>query len=196
MTVISDELLHRGFVVGEDGIEIIRENKPTTKWDSSWMKVAKDNTARTTCFSRLAGSVIVRDYRFQVSSGFNGPPMGTPSPQERHPEGKEECSRRYFGYRSGGEGLWICPCAHSELNAIVLSARNGISTKNSTLYLYTDPACLPCKECAVAIIQAGINEVVVNTLDQYEIQPHAVNVPELFKQAKVLLRKPLTENLQ
>lgn len=47
---------------------------------------------------------------------------------------------------------------HAERNAIYNSSRNGISLKNSTLYvLYW-----PCSDCCRAIIQSGIDTVVIN----------------------------------
>ena len=46
---------------------------------------------------------------------------------------------------------------HAERNAIYNAARNGIALKNTTIYLLW----LPCADCARAIIQSGITEVVV-----------------------------------
>ena len=56
-----------------------------------------------------------------------------------------------------GEGLdskylYVC---HAEFNAI-LNIRNGSSLKNCTVYV----TLFPCNECAKAIIQTGIKEIV------------------------------------
>jgi len=51
--------------------------------------------------------------------------------------------------------IWI---EHAERNAIYLAARRGISTEGCTMVVEL----APCVECARAIIQAGITEVVVN----------------------------------
>jgi dCMP deaminase len=45
---------------------------------------------------------------------------------------------------------------HAEANAILFCARNGIPTKNCTLYVTMSP----CIECTKMIIQAGIKRVV------------------------------------
>ena len=51
--------------------------------------------------------------------------------------------------------LWI---EHAERNAIYLAARSGISTEGCTIFVELTP----CMECARAIIQAGIDHVVIN----------------------------------
>ena len=68
-----------------------------------------------------------------------------------------------------------CICFHSEENAIALAAYNGVSTRDSVMYMtYT-----PCVVCAKMIINAGIKKVVTK-----------INYPddagkELLKQAKI-----------
>lgn len=175
------------YEVEKDQIIICRRFKPSSRWDKIWMDTARLKSCLTRCLTRGAGAVIVADYRFEVSGGFNGPPIGTRHPQERHPEGKNECPRRYYGFGQG-EGVWICPCGHAERSAIDIAARLGRSTQDKTIYLFTNPPILPCLNCAVDIIQAGINELVVNSFDQYEKQPHAVNTLELLNEGGVLVR--------
>jgi dCMP deaminase len=50
---------------------------------------------------------------------------------------------------------WI---EHAERNAIYVAARHGISTQGCTMFVELSP----CLDCARAIIQAGIVEVVIN----------------------------------
>lgn len=178
------------YEIEEDGIVIYRRFKPSPRWDKIWMDNAKEKSVLTRCPAREAGTVIVADYRFEVSGGFNGPPIGTKHPSERHPEGKNECPRRYYGF-GPGEGTWICPCGHAERSAIAIAARLGRATQDKTMYLFTDPPVLPCLNCAVDTIQSGINELVVNSFEQYEKQAHAVNILELLKEGGVLVRFPL-----
>jgi len=45
---------------------------------------------------------------------------------------------------------------HAEQNVITFAAKNGISTKDTTLYITLSP----CKTCAKLIVQAGISRVV------------------------------------
>jgi dCMP deaminase len=51
--------------------------------------------------------------------------------------------------------LWI---EHAERNAIYLAARHGISTEGCRMFIELSP----CVDCARAIIQAGLVEVVIN----------------------------------
>ena len=51
--------------------------------------------------------------------------------------------------------LWI---EHAEPNAIYLAARHGISTEGCTMFIDLSP----CVDCARAIIQAGLVEVIIN----------------------------------
>ena len=51
--------------------------------------------------------------------------------------------------------LWI---EHAERNAIYHAARRGISTEGCTMFIDLSP----CVDCARAIIQAGLVEVVIN----------------------------------
>jgi dCMP deaminase len=50
---------------------------------------------------------------------------------------------------------WI---EHAERNAIYLAARHGISTEGCAMFVELTP----CVDCARAIIQAGVVEVVIN----------------------------------
>ena len=185
----------KDYQIEEGGVIITRKFKPSARWDKTWMNSAQTASTMTRCFTRGAGAAIVADYKFQVSSGYNGPPMGTKHPSERNPECAGICPRRYYGFGSG-DGLWICPCGHAERSAIYIAARLGSRTEDKTIYLYTDPPVLPCLECAIAIIQSGINELVVDNLELYEKKEHAVSVLDLFQEAKVLVRRPLTEEVQ
>jgi deoxycytidylate deaminase len=68
-----------------------------------------------------------------------------------------------MGYKSG-EGLVEGPAAHAETNCIANAARIGASTINSTLYMDTQ---IPCKDCMILLVNAGICEVVVTDLTPY-----------------------------
>jgi len=49
---------------------------------------------------------------------------------------------------------------HAERNAIYHAARHGISLRGSTAYLNW----YPCKDCTKGLIQAGIDEIVVDAI--------------------------------
>ena len=69
---------------------------------------------------------------------------------------------------------------HAEANAILFAAKNGIPTKNCTLYITLSP----CIECAKMIIQSGIKEVIYDA--EYRIndgvkflQKHGISTRKL-----------------
>jgi dCMP deaminase len=59
----------------------------------------------------------------------------------------------------------LCPAQHAEENCISNAARNGVSVLNSTLYIN---CILPCKNCFSTLINAGINEIVVDEMASYD----------------------------
>lgn len=110
-------------------------------WHVAHMKVAEAYAERSTCASKKVGAVIVKDKR-PISTGYNGDYAGA----ENCP-GASLCLTPEG--RCGGDTI------HAEMNALLFAARHGIATEGSSIYI----TCSPCKNCAKAIIQAGIKEV-------------------------------------
>lgn len=152
-------------------------------WEKYFYDLALDVSKNSKCMSRKVGAVLVRDKSI-LATGYNGPPRGIPHCNERLLETKgipdthllklfkyeqkelTACPRQLLGYRSG-EGLEICIAAHAERNAIVDAARRGIEVKGSMLYLTCN---VPCKDCLIEIINAGIQEViVVDSTSYYDV---------------------------
>ena len=82
------------------------------------------------------------------------------------PDGNVRCApcndyprgtRRGIGERAEAplKYIWF---EHAERNAIYLAARQGLPTEGRTMFVEL----IPCIECARAIIQAGIIQVVIN----------------------------------
>ena len=67
-------------------------------------------------------------------------------------DGCKTCPRRLVNAGSG-ERSELCPCVHSEINAIINA---GCPLNGSVLFCYADIG--PCQACAVAIMQAQISE--------------------------------------
>ena len=89
--------------------------------------------------SRGVGAVIVSPSKQIVSTGFNGLPRGV----EDRPD-RLERPKKY--------DLIV----HAEMNAIIQCARNGVSPIGCAIY----SSFFPCVNCALAIVQAGIETVV------------------------------------
>lgn len=86
------------------------------------------------------GACIVDQNNVILTTGYNGFPKG--------------CSDDEFPWNREGEITKYPFVVHAELNAILNAS--GKSLRGSRLYV----ALFPCNECAKAIIQAGISEVV------------------------------------
>jgi dCMP deaminase len=76
-------------------------------------------------------------------------------PDEAHPDVYYD-PRYLLGYKSGF-GMKLMIDAHAERNAIINAARLGVSTVDSTIYCWCG---LPCKECMIELINAGIARIV------------------------------------
>ena len=110
-------------------------------WDEYFMGIAKLSAERSKDPNTQVGCCIVSDENKILSMGYNGFPTG--------------CSDDDFPWGKG-EGLdsKYLYSTHSELNAILNYP--GASLKNARLYV----TLFPCNECATAIIQCGIKELV------------------------------------
>jgi len=93
--------------------------------------------------STKVGAILVNpETRTVVATGYNGLPRGVEDLHDR----MEKRPDKY---------LWT---EHAERNAIYNAARNGHATEGCILYMNFEPC--PCTDCARAVIQAGIVEVV------------------------------------
>lgn len=109
-------------------------------WDDRFMELAVHVSAWSKDRSRQVGCVIVAEDNSVRAIGFNGFPRGL---NDEH----EERHSRPTKY------LWT---EHAERNAIYVAAKNGIPLNGCRMYL----PWFPCVDCARAIVQAGLVEVV------------------------------------
>ena len=121
------------------------KRKDYISWDEYFMGVAQLAARRSKDPNTQVGACIVSEDNKILSMGYNGFPRGCSD--DEFPWGKEHqdddpYNAKYF-YST-----------HSELNAI-LNYRGG-SLEGSKLYV----TLFPCNECAKAIIQSGIREVI------------------------------------
>lgn len=111
-------------------------------WDEYFMGIAQLSALRSKDPSTQVGACIVDDDKKVVSIGYNGMPRYIDDCQLSWEKG-EGLNNKY---------LYVC---HAEMNAI-LNTRNGTALRGCTLYV----SLFPCNECAKAIIQVGIKEIV------------------------------------
>lgn len=124
-------------------------------WDHYFMDIARVVLERSNCRTRQVGCVIVRGRQI-ISTGYNGTPAGI---KNCFDGGCTRCAQRTK--QTSGMALDECVCSHAEENAVVQSAKNGISTLGCTLYTTLNP----CLTCAKIIINSGITDVFLQNPD-------------------------------
>ena len=137
-------------------------------WDEYFMGVALLAAERSKDPSTQVGACIVDESNRILSTGYNGFPHGCSD--DEFPWNRDE---------SLGETKYQF-VVHAELNAI-LNAR-GNSLSGSKVYV----ALFPCNECAKAIIQAGIKEVIYLS-DKYHDTPSTTASRRMLNAAGVKL---------
>ena len=135
-------------------------------WDEYFMGVALLAAMRSKDPNTQVGACIVDKNHVILSTGYNGFPKG--------------CSDDVFPWERTGEDTKYTYVVHAELNAILNSG--GKDLRDSVLYV----SLFPCNECAKAIIQSGISEVVYLS-DKYETEPSTLASKRMLQAAGVLL---------
>ena len=121
------------------------------KYIQTRVKQCKILAEQSTCTRRKIGAMLINPESNSVlSDGYNGPPRGAGELC-----GGNVCDREELGITSG-TGMEI-GCHHAEMNAILNSARAGVSTLGAELIITAEP----CTMCAKAIHHAGIRKVYI-----------------------------------
>jgi dCMP deaminase len=128
--------------------------------DQYYLNIAREVAGRATCLRRRFGAVIVKNKQI-ISTGYCGAPRGTANCCELG-----VCLREELGAKKGEHYEW-CRSVHGEANAIIHAAR--LDMIGATLYLVGMDArdgqivadAEPCRMCKRMIINAGIEDVVV-----------------------------------
>ena len=146
------------------------KRKDYISWDEYFMSVALLAAMRSKDPNTQVGACIVNDRNKIMSVGYNGFPIG--------------CSDDQFPWEREGDAYdtkypYVC---HAELNAILNNA--GANLAGCRIYV----ALFPCNECAKAIIQSGIREVVYLS-DKYADTPMTRASKRMFNAAGVKLTK-------
>jgi dCMP deaminase len=137
-------------------------------WDEYFMGIAINSSMRSKDPSTQVGACIVNQSQKVVSIGYNGMPNGIDENQIS------------WGHGEGLDSKYLY-VAHAELNAI-LNAKDGSALSNTKLYV----TLFPCNECAKAIIQSGIKEIIYHQ-DKYHGEISAQASRKMLTMAKVTL---------
>ena len=139
-------------------------------WDEYFMSVAMLSAMRSKDPNTQVGACIVNQDLKIVGTGYNGFPKGCSD--DELPWGRE-------GNPLQTKYPFVC---HAELNAILNSISRDL--RGFTLYVVM----FPCNECAKAIIQSGITEVVYRD-NKYPDSDSVKASTIMLEQAGVKLRQ-------
>lgn len=139
------------------------------KWDEYFMGIALLSAKRSKDPNTGVGACIVSEDNKILSLGYNGMPIG--------------CSDDEYPWEREGDPLntkylYVC---HAEMNAILNYTGNNM--KDSKLYV----TLFPCNECAKALIQKGIKEIIYME-DKYAGQNSVIASKRMFDSAGVRYR--------
>lgn len=140
-------------------------------WDEYFMGVSLLSSMRSKDPNTQVGACIVSTDNKIMSVGYNGFPRG--------------CSDDEFPWERSGESQndtkypFVC---HAELNAILNAGGQNLSGTRIFVALF------PCNECAKAIIQSGIKEVVYIS-DKYANTAGTIASKKMLNAAGVKLTK-------
>jgi dCMP deaminase len=146
------------------------KRKDYISWDEYFMGVAILASQRSKDPSTQVGACIIDADKRIISTGYNGFPQGCSD--DEFPWNRDE---------SLGETKYQY-VVHAELNAILNAS--GKKLAGSTVYV----GLFPCHECAKAIIQSGIKEIIYLS-DKYHDTPSMAASRKMLDSAGVVYRQ-------
>ncbi|MCQ2454547.1 MAG: dCMP deaminase family protein [Clostridia bacterium] len=151
------------------------KRKDYLSWDEYFMGIAVLSSMRSKDPSTQVGACLVDRENKILSVGYNGMPKCCND--DEYPWGRD-------GAPLESKYLFVC---HAELNAI-LNCHGG-SVENAVCYT----TLFPCNECAKAIIQSGISEIVYLS-DKYSETDSTKASKRMFDSANVKYRAFTSSN--
>lgn len=143
-------------------------NIKLNNWDHKFIKLAMEISTWSKDPSTKVGAIAVSPNNSVVlSQGYNGFPRGIND-----------------DYRLHIKEMKYDLIAHAEMNMIYNSTYNGVSLKDSTVYIYGLPC---CSQCANALIQCGVKRIVyyVNSPNKIKWQVSSEKAIQKFKSVNV-----------
>ena len=145
------------------------KRKEYLSWDEYFMGIAMLSAMRSKDPSTQVGACIVNSDKRILSMGYNGMPRCCSDDDFPWDKNDNPLNSKY---------LYVC---HAELNAILNCAVGTV--RGCTVYT----TLFPCNECAKAIIQSGISEVVYMS-DKYAESDSVLASKRMFDTAGVKYR--------
>ena len=124
------------------------KNNPVPSWDEYFISMAHFASTKSKDQSTHVGAIIVGKNKEVISTGMNGFVRGL----NDNIKERQERPEKYF---------WM---EHAERNAIYNAARNGSKLDGTKIYI----TAMSCMDCARAIVQSGIKEVIIDQNKDFE----------------------------
>ena len=153
-------------------MEYKKQRKDYLTWDEYFMGIAKLSALRSKDPNTQVGACIVSDDNRILSIGYNGAPNGFLDDEFPWDREGNPLETKY---------LYVC---HAELNAILNYRGHRKDLEGARVYV----ALFPCNECAKAIIQSGIKEVVYLS-DKYKDTDGVIASKKMFDTCRVKYRE-------
>lgn len=150
----------------DDLMIVCSKNKLT--WDDKFIGLCNHIATWSKDTSTKVAAIVVNNRNKVISMGYNGLPIGVD-------DNVKERNNRPEKYK------WF---EHAERNAVYSAAEEGISLKGSRMYCNY----FPCSDCARAIIQSGITEVIYENED-----PNSAKGSKNWEEAKQVSKQMLIE---
>jgi len=142
------------------------KRKNYINWDEYFMGIAILSAERSKDPNSQVGACIVSEDNKILSIGYNGFPIGCSD---------DDISWNREGDFQNTKYPYVC---HAELNSIL--NYTGTTIKGSKMYV----ALFPCNECAKAIIQSGIKEIIYMS-DKYKDTDSTIVSKKMFDMSGV-----------
>lgn len=145
----------------------VKEIVKQREWDLYFLKMVELVATKSEDPSTKVGCVIVSSDNRILSTGYNGLARGVKLTSRRMSRDKGE---KYHWFE------------HAERNAIFNAAHEGIALSGSKSYSYG----LPCPDCARALIQSGIIEIIMIADDETHVE-HKERWKDLYARSQIML---------
>lgn len=123
--------------------------------DKVYMQNALNMATLSQAIRKKVGCILVTPENLQIGA-YNGQPSGWDNRCEYEEVALHSEFSKGSWFEKTGNLVTLDTTIHSELNAILHAARQGVSVKGSTIYITLSP----CLSCSAMIAQAGIKRVI------------------------------------
>ncbi len=158
----------------EMGKSRIKAQRKQREWDLYFLEMVELVRQKSEDPNTKVGCILVAEDNQLVSTGYNGLPR------------KVKAHKHRLTRENGEKYHWF---EHAERNAIYNAVRHGVRLLGCTAYV----SMYPCTDCARALIQSGISEIVIDInnldLDNVRWRERYARSSAMLMEAKVRIRK-------